>query len=287
MSPEPFEEHRTASARGRLPNARARQTEADDAVQEAWLRMERTDISDVRNLRGWLTTVVARICLDMLRARSARGEQPLDETAAACTGSPIRSIPNRRRCLPIRSAWRCLSCCRPCHPPSGWPSCCTTCSTCRSPKSPPLSAGRRTPPPSSPHGRAVVCAVKPLTPQRISCASDGLSTRSSPRRATATSTHCLRCSIMTLCCAPMRPPRVLQTTIRGAQSGGRQRPDVLSQRAIRRAGTCRRRGRHRRRTRRQAGIGAALRRQSTSKISEIAIDADPERLSRFNLAVLD
>ena len=49
-------------------------TEADDAVQEAWLRMDRTDVSDVRNLRGWLTTVVARICLDMLRARSARPE---------------------------------------------------------------------------------------------------------------------------------------------------------------------------------------------------------------------
>ena len=41
-------------------------------MQEAWLRMDRTDIGDVRNLRGWLTTVVARICLDMLRARSAR-----------------------------------------------------------------------------------------------------------------------------------------------------------------------------------------------------------------------
>ncbi len=57
-------------------------TEADDAVQEAWLRMDRTDVGDVRNLRGWLTTVVARICLDMLRARSARPEEPLDEAAA-------------------------------------------------------------------------------------------------------------------------------------------------------------------------------------------------------------
>jgi RNA polymerase sigma factor (sigma-70 family) len=57
--------------------------EAEDAVQEAWLRMDRTDIGDVRNLRGWLTTVVARICLDMLRARSARPEQPLDDTTAS------------------------------------------------------------------------------------------------------------------------------------------------------------------------------------------------------------
>ena len=54
-------------------------TEAEDAVQEAWLRMGRADVSDVHNMRGWLTTVVARICLDMLRARSSRREQPLDE----------------------------------------------------------------------------------------------------------------------------------------------------------------------------------------------------------------
>ena len=52
-------------------------------MQETWLRMDRTDIGDVRNLRGWLTTVVARICLDMLRARSARPEQPLDDTTAS------------------------------------------------------------------------------------------------------------------------------------------------------------------------------------------------------------
>jgi RNA polymerase sigma factor (sigma-70 family) len=57
-------------------------TESDDAVQEAWLRMDRTDVADVRNPRGWLTTVVARICLDMLRARSARPEEPLDEAKA-------------------------------------------------------------------------------------------------------------------------------------------------------------------------------------------------------------
>jgi RNA polymerase sigma-70 factor (ECF subfamily) len=52
-------------------------TEADDAVQEAWLRLARSDTSDVHNLRGWLTTVVARVALDMLRSRAARGEQAL------------------------------------------------------------------------------------------------------------------------------------------------------------------------------------------------------------------
>jgi RNA polymerase sigma factor (sigma-70 family) len=52
-------------------------SEADDAVQEAWLRLSRSDTSGVANLGGWLTTVVARICLDMLRARTSRREEPL------------------------------------------------------------------------------------------------------------------------------------------------------------------------------------------------------------------
>jgi len=50
-------------------------SEADDAVQEAWLRLDRSDTSQVDNLGGWLTTVVARICLDLLRARTARREE--------------------------------------------------------------------------------------------------------------------------------------------------------------------------------------------------------------------
>ena len=53
-------------------------TEADDAVQEAWLRLSRADTSDVENLGGWLTTVVARVCLNMLRSRSTRREDPID-----------------------------------------------------------------------------------------------------------------------------------------------------------------------------------------------------------------
>jgi RNA polymerase sigma factor (sigma-70 family) len=52
-------------------------SEADDAVQEAWLRLSRTDPSGVENLGGWLTTVVARVCLDMLRSRRSRREEPL------------------------------------------------------------------------------------------------------------------------------------------------------------------------------------------------------------------
>src|SRR4051794_2652251 len=52
--------------------------EADDAVQEAWLRLSRADADDVDNLTAWLTTVVSRICLDQLRSRAARREDPLE-----------------------------------------------------------------------------------------------------------------------------------------------------------------------------------------------------------------
>jgi RNA polymerase sigma-70 factor, ECF subfamily len=53
-------------------------SEAEDAVQETWLRFSRSDTSGVENVAGWLTTVVARVCLDGLRARSSRREEPLD-----------------------------------------------------------------------------------------------------------------------------------------------------------------------------------------------------------------
>jgi RNA polymerase sigma factor (sigma-70 family) len=74
---ERFEEHRT-----RLRAVGYRMlgsvSEADDAVQEAWLRFSRADTSSVENLAGWLTTVVARVCLDILRSRESRREDPLD-----------------------------------------------------------------------------------------------------------------------------------------------------------------------------------------------------------------
>jgi RNA polymerase sigma-70 factor (ECF subfamily) len=53
-------------------------SEADDAVQEAWLRLNRSDPNDIENLGGWLTTVIGRVCLDMLRSRKSRREESLD-----------------------------------------------------------------------------------------------------------------------------------------------------------------------------------------------------------------
>jgi RNA polymerase sigma factor (sigma-70 family) len=75
--------HRARSGRFRLRGVAFRMlasvSEADDAVQEAWLRLSRVDAAEIVNLSGWLTTVTGRICLDMLRARGSRREEPLPE----------------------------------------------------------------------------------------------------------------------------------------------------------------------------------------------------------------
>jgi RNA polymerase sigma-70 factor (ECF subfamily) len=72
---ERFEEHRDhlAAVAYRMLGS---SSEAEDAVQETWLRLSRTDSSDVQNLGGWLTTVTGRVCLDMLRSRKSRREEP-------------------------------------------------------------------------------------------------------------------------------------------------------------------------------------------------------------------
>ncbi|MFF0574914.1 sigma-70 family RNA polymerase sigma factor [Streptosporangium saharense] len=71
-----FEEHR-AHLRSVAYRMLGSSNEAEDAVQEAWLRLSRSDADDVENLGGWLTTVVARVCLNMLRSRATRREEPL------------------------------------------------------------------------------------------------------------------------------------------------------------------------------------------------------------------
>lgn len=75
-----FEEHR-AHLRGVAYRMLGSLSEVDDAVQEAWLRLSRTDAASIDNLGGWLTTVVARVCLDMLRSRQTRREEPLTPQA--------------------------------------------------------------------------------------------------------------------------------------------------------------------------------------------------------------
>src|SRR2546423_7600567 len=75
---ERFEEHR-AHLRAVAYRMLGSMSEAEDAVQEAWLRLSRTDASAVENLGGWLTTVVGRVCLDLLRTRRSRREDWLPD----------------------------------------------------------------------------------------------------------------------------------------------------------------------------------------------------------------
>src|SRR5262245_60722302 len=87
-----FEEHRT-HLRTVAYRMLGSLSEVDDAVQEAWLRLSRTNSSEIDNLGGWLTTVVARVCLDMLRSRQSRREDPLtsDAPEPMATGMPGNS----------------------------------------------------------------------------------------------------------------------------------------------------------------------------------------------------
>jgi len=85
---EQFEEQRT-HLRAVAYRMLGSPSEADDAVQETWLRLSRSDTSGVENLGGWLTTVVGRVCLDMLRSRRSRREEPLGESPGARLPEPI------------------------------------------------------------------------------------------------------------------------------------------------------------------------------------------------------
>jgi len=82
-----FERHR-ARLRSVAYRMLGSSTEVDDAVQEAWLRLSRSDASQVENMGAWLNTVVGRVCLDMLRSRRSRREEPLESDVRAAHDNP-------------------------------------------------------------------------------------------------------------------------------------------------------------------------------------------------------
>src|SRR3954471_13671375 len=86
---EGFEENRPR-LRGVAYRMLGSLSEAEDAVQEAWLRLNRIDAATVENLGGWLTTVVSRVCLDILRSRKSRREEPMTAqlTEPSATSGP-------------------------------------------------------------------------------------------------------------------------------------------------------------------------------------------------------
>ena len=182
--------------------------EADDAVQETWLRLRRNDPDEIRNVGGLLTTVVGRVCLDRLRARRARPEDPVDDLttggrARRRPGPPTRST---KRCSPSPWAPRSWWCSIGSGRRSGWRSCCTTCSACRSTTSPRSSAAAPTRRVNSRAGLVADCRGARPTVVSTSCVNATSSTRSSARRAAVTSTRSCSCSIPTSSCCPT-PPR--------------------------------------------------------------------------------
>lgn len=74
-------------------------SEADDAVQEAWLRLSRTEAADIQNLPAWLTTVVGRVCLDLLRSRKARHEEPMEVHLPEPIVRPVEGVDPEHQAL--------------------------------------------------------------------------------------------------------------------------------------------------------------------------------------------
>jgi len=105
---EQFEENR-GHLRGVAYRILGSVDEADDAVQEAWLRLSRSDSSEIENLGGWLTTVVSRVCLDILRSRKSRREESMEaqvaEPAASGSADPVGQDPQQRGPALMRRAY--------------------------------------------------------------------------------------------------------------------------------------------------------------------------------------
>ncbi len=178
-------------------------SDAEDAVQEAWLRLSRSDTSDVQNLGGWLTTVVARVSLNMLRTRTSRREDPQGvRLPDGIAGRADRAHPEDEALLADSVGPALLLVLDTLDPRSGSRSCCTTCSPFPSTRSPASWTVRPQRPASSPAAPGAGC--RELTPLAAGTVfvSERSSRLSSPPPATVGSTLCSRCSTHMWCCGP-------------------------------------------------------------------------------------
>ena len=168
-------------------------SEADDAVQEAWLRLSRTRTSGVENLSGWLTTVVGRVCLDMRRSRRRREEPAGVQLPEPGADDEEVDPEHKMRSSVTRLASRCSSSSRRSLPQNGSRSSCMTFSPCRSKRSLRSWGGPRKLRGSSRAAPAAACADRRRFPTPTLPANVRSSTRSSPPRAAVTSQHCSPC----------------------------------------------------------------------------------------------
>ncbi len=176
-------------------------SEADDAVQEAWLKLNRSESSEIENLGGWLTTVVARVCLDMLRARNARREDALDaqipEPAARPDAVKPPLDPEQETMLAESVGLALLVVLNTLAPPERISFVLDDLFAVPSKRSPPSSAARPLRPVNSPAAhagafRALTPLLVPILPHNAK-----LSMPSSPLCAPATSARSSLCSIRT------------------------------------------------------------------------------------------
>ena len=292
---ERFEEHRTR-LRAVAYRMLGSPSEADDAVQEAWLRLGRSDADGVENLGGWLTTVVARVCLNMLRSRRSRREESLrGEPSGARMPDPVvgradgdrprargahgrlgrpRAARGTRDALPRRAAR--VRAAR--HVRDALRGDRTHRRT--------LARPRRG---SSRAAHDAGCGERPRSQTPTPPASGRSSTPSSPPRAAVTSRRCSRCSTPTSCSARTTVPRLRSRSreVRGARTVAGQAltfsrfaPSAQPALVNGAAGAVSRApdGRP------FSVMGFTV---AGGKIVEIDILADPERLDRLDLSALD
>src|SRR6266704_2908169 len=186
-------------------------SEADDAVQEAWLRLSRSDTSHVDNLGGWLTTLVARVCLDMLRSRTWRREEPMG--LGAHLPEPIISReggtdPEDQALLAEGVGLALLVVLETLGPAERLAFVLHDMFACRSTRSLPSWGAPRPRHGSSPAGPVAECRKRPRCPTPICPASERSCTPSWRPRARVSSTRCLRCLTPTSWSEPTTVPRL-------------------------------------------------------------------------------
>ena len=198
-----FEDHRDhlRAVAFRMLGSRS---DADDAVQETWLRMNRGDVSDVDNARGWLTTVVARICLDVLRSRGSHREESLDAVGHDVAGDGVD--PEQEALLADAVGVALLVVLQTLSPPERLALVLHDMFDLRTPRSGRSSVARRTRPRNWRRGHAGAYEARRRRPRPISPPRAESSTPSWPRPAMATSMPCSRrCTPRS--CSTSTPPQ--------------------------------------------------------------------------------
>src|SRR5215216_3573815 len=182
-------------------------SEADDVVQDAWFRLSRSDTNAVENLDGWLTTVVGRLCLDVLRSRQARRQDALDPRVPDPVVMREDAVdPEEEALLADSVGMALLVVLDMLAPAERLAFVSMTCSACLSTRSRPSSGARRRRPASSPVGPAAACRAQRQRPTSTSAGNERWWTPSLPPPGKAISRPWSACSIPMSCSAPTPVP---------------------------------------------------------------------------------